>query len=86
MLQKELVVQNKNGLHARPASEFVKSASSFKSSVFIQCGEKNINAKSIVGLLSAGIGYGSNVVLTVEGEDEKEALEALSVLIEKEYD
>lgn len=83
MLKKELTVTNKTGLHARPASEFVKKASTFKSSVFIEFGDKNINAKSIVGLLSAGIGYGSKLVLAVEGEDEKEALAALSGLIEE---
>ena len=86
MLEKELVVQNKNGLHARPASEVVKNASSFKSTVFIKFGDKNINAKSIVGLLSAGIGCGSNVILQVDGEDESEALESLAALIEKEYE
>ena len=86
MVKKELIVQNKTGLHARPASEFVKKASTFKSSVFIEFGEKNINAKSIVGLLSAGIGYGSKLTLAIDGEDEQEALETLAGLIGEKFD
>lgn len=86
MIKKELVLQHKTGLHARPASEFVKKASTFKSNVFIELGEKKINAKSIVGILSAGIGYGSNLTLTVEGDDEIEAMEVLSSLIEENLD
>ncbi len=86
MVKRELVVKNKTGLHARPASEFVKKASTFKSSVFIEFNGKSINAKSIVGLLSAGIGHGSTLTLTVEGEDEVEALDALSTLIEEKYE
>ncbi|MDO5062914.1 MAG: HPr family phosphocarrier protein [Peptostreptococcaceae bacterium] len=86
MLKKELIVQNKTGLHARPASEFVKKASTFKSSVFIEFGEKNINAKSIVGLLSAGIGYGSKLILAIEGEDENEAMDALAGLIAERFE
>ncbi len=86
MLQKELTVKNKTGLHARPASEFVKKASTFKSNVYIEFGDKKINAKSIVGLLSAGIGYGSRLTLTIEGEDEQEALESLAALIEEKFE
>ncbi|MDO5096329.1 MAG: HPr family phosphocarrier protein [Peptostreptococcaceae bacterium] len=86
MLKKELTVKNKTGLHARPASEFVKKASTFKSNVHIEFGDKKINAKSIVGLLSAGIGFGSQLTLTIEGEDEQEAMEILSALIEEKFE
>lgn len=86
MRKKELIVQNKTGLHARPASEFVKKASTFQSGIFIEFGEKNINAKSIVGILSAGIGYGSKIILAAEGDDEEEAVEVLSKLISEEMD
>ena len=86
MLQKELTVKNKTGLHARPASEFVKKASTFHSDVHIEFDDKKINAKSIVGLLSAGIGYGSKLTLTIEGEDEQEAMESLAALIEEKFE
>ncbi len=85
MVKKEVSVQNKTGLHARPASEFVKKASTFKSSIFIEFKDRSINAKSIVGILSAGIGYGSQLVLTAEGEDEEEALRVLAQLVDNKF-
>ncbi len=85
MVKKEISVKNKTGLHARPASEFVKKASSFKSSIFIEFKERSINAKSIVGILSAGIGYGSQLVLTAEGEDAEEAIRVLAQLIDNKF-
>ncbi len=85
MVKKEVSVQNKTGLHARPASEFVKKASTFKSSIFIEFKDRSINAKSIVGILSAGIGYGSKLVLTAEGEDEEEALRVLADLVDNKF-
>ena len=85
MVKKEVSVQNKTGLHARPASEFVKKASLFKSSIFIEFEQRTINAKSIVGILSAGIGFGSKLILTAEGEDEAEAIKVLSQLIENKF-
>ena len=85
MVKKEVSVQNKTGLHARPASEFVKKASTFNSSIFIEFKDRSINAKSIVGILSAGIGDGSKLVLTAEGEDEEEALRVLADLVDNKY-
>ncbi len=86
MLKRELAVQNKSGLHARPASELVRKASSFKSNILVEYKDKSINAKSIVGLLSAAIPRDSKIVLVVEGVDEEEAMEAISELIEKDYE
>lgn len=85
MLKKEVQVLNKTGLHARPASEFVKKAATFKSSIFIEFNEKSINAKSIVGLLSAGIGYESKIVVAADGDDEAEAVETLAAIIENKF-
>jgi len=85
MLKKEVRVLNKTGLHARPASEFVKKAATFKSSIFIEHNEKSINAKSIVGLLSAGIGFENNITVAADGEDEVAAVEALTALIEARF-
>ena len=53
MIKREVQLLNKTGLHARPASEFAKRAAAFKSSIFIEFNDMTINAKSIVGLLSA---------------------------------
>lgn len=85
MIKKEISVQNKTGLHARPASEFVKKASLFKSSIFIEFDGRSINAKSIVGILSAGIGYGSKLVLTAEGEDAEAAIDELVELVNNKF-
>ena len=83
MQSNTIVVKNKTGLHARPAAEFVKEAAKFKSAVSIEFKDKKINAKSIVHLLSAGIAAGSSIVLSAEGEDEQQAVETLSEVIEK---
>lgn len=85
MLKREVMVTNKTGLHARPASEFVKKAATFKSSIFIEHNQKSINAKSIVGLLSAGIGFESKIIIAADGEDEVEAVEVLSTLIQNKF-
>ena len=81
MLSKEIVIMNKTGLHARPASEFVKAAAAFKSAITIEFKEKRINAKSILHVLSSGIAAGSTIMLSAEGEDEEQAVETLSDVI-----
>lgn len=81
MLNREIVITNKTGLHARPASEFVKEASKFKSAVTIDFKGKKINAKSILHVLSAGISAGSTITLCTEGEDEAQAIDKLAEVI-----
>ena len=81
MLSREIAVMNKTGLHARPASEFVKEAAKFKSAVAIEFKEKKINAKSILHVLSAGIAAGSTIVISADGEDEAQAIEKLAEVI-----
>jgi phosphotransferase system HPr (HPr) family protein len=81
MLSREIAVMNKTGLHARPASEFVKEAAKFKSTVTIEFKEKKINAKSILHVLSAGIAAGSIIVISADGDDEAQAIEKLAEVI-----
>lgn len=83
MQSNQILIKNKTGLHARPASEFVKAAGKFKSAITIEFKDKKINAKSIVHVLSAGISAGSTIVLTAEGEDEQQAIETLTDVIDK---
>lgn len=80
---KKMTVQivNPTGLHARPASEFVKRAIGFKSEVFLENGIKRMNAKSILGILAMGLSQGSQVDIITEGIDEEEALDALVLYI-----
>ena len=81
MLNREIMITNKTGLHARPASEFVKEAGKFKSNVTIEFKGKKINAKSILHVLSAGISAGSTITLYAEGEDESQAIDKLAEVI-----
>jgi phosphocarrier protein HPr len=82
VLTKELTIKNKSGLHARPATKFVKFAAGFKSQITIKYKDKLIDAKSIVALLTGGISSGSNIVLNVKGEDEETALQQIAAFIE----
>lgn len=73
MFQKKIVINNKTGLHARPASELVELCSKFESDVILVSEEDEINAKSIVSILSGGIYQGTTLTLKVEGPDESMA-------------
>lgn len=87
MFRQEIVVQNKTGLHARPAAQFVELASKYKSEISILSegnGDK-INAKSIIGIMSGGIGEGSKIAIEAEGGDEQEAVTALVELVESKF-
>ena len=87
MYSRKVTVQNRTGLHARPASDFIACASKFKSRITIKRvgDEDDANAKSIVMLLSLGLGQGTEVELTAKGEDEVEAVDALVALIESKF-
>ncbi len=85
MIIKQTRIINKSGLHARPASELVKTAKKYNSKITIRKMENDgeeVNAKSIVRLLAEGIGQGTKVELAVDGEDEQVAAEELIALIE----
>lgn len=85
MYSKVVTVTNKTGLHARPASEFTKKASSFKADITIAYKDRKINGKSIVGVLSAGITCGSEILIAAEGEDEQRAVDSLVALIHTNF-
>jgi phosphocarrier protein len=82
--EKKVEVKNKTGLHARPASQFVQKAGKFSSKINVICEEKEINAKSIMGLLSLGISQGKEITIKAEGEDADNAIDSLSEFIEVE--
>ena len=83
MISQDVTIQNNVGLHARPATFFVQKANSFKSSVWVEKGDRRVNAKSLLGVLSLGIGKGTVITLISDGADEEEALEGLVGLIQK---
>ena len=84
MYTHEVTVNNEVGLHARPATFFIQKANEFKSSIWIENGDRKINAKSLLGVLSMGITKGTTVNLIADGEDEKEAVESLSQMLTSE--
>lgn len=77
----KMTLTNKSGLHARPASEFAKLATKFKSNIIVEANDRKCNAKSIMGLLSLGVSLGKEITISTEGIDEKEALDALASLL-----
>lgn len=81
MQQRDIEIVNKLGLHARPSAKLTQLASDFKSNVFMARNGRRVNAKSIMGVMMLAAAKGSMVTLEIEGEDEKEAMEALCTLI-----
>ena len=70
------------GLHARPATFFIQKANSFKSSIWVEKGDRRVNAKSLLGVLSLGITKDTEITLIADGVDEIDALNGLEELIE----
>lgn len=85
MYSKEIVLQNQVGLHARPATFFIQKANEFKSSIWVEKEERRVNAKSLLGVLSLGITRGTSINVIADGIDEKEAVDALAVLVESNF-
>lgn len=81
MISRDVVITNTSGLHARPATFFIHKALSYKSSVWVEKGDRKVNAKSLLGVLSLGIAQGMTVTLIADGEDENAAIDGLIELI-----
>ena len=81
MIQREVTLNNVLGLHARAAARFVQVASRFRSRISLSKDGRSVDAKSILGILMRAGAQGDRLVLTAQGDDEKEAVEALSTLI-----
>ncbi len=86
MPSKVLTVNNKLGIHARPAAQFVKIASRFSCSVRVEKDEEEVDGKSIMGLMMLAAGHGSQLTITTEGEDEEEALAEIEALLERNFE
>jgi phosphocarrier protein HPr len=81
MVERETTVGPEEGLHARPAAQFVKTAKQFSSDIVVVKGEKEANAKSSLKLMTLGARKGDNITIRAEGEDAEEAVDALTDLI-----
>ena len=87
MYKRNVLIKNRTGLHARPASEFINLAKSFDSKIYIRNAEdeNEVDAKSIMMLLTLGLGQGDEVVIRATGEDEVNAVDSLVTLIESKF-
>jgi phosphocarrier protein HPr len=83
---KELIVQNKLGIHARPAAMIVRITNKFKSEVFVEKDEEQVNGKSIMGLMMLAAGKGSKVKFLATGEDALQMLTELEQLFSRKFD
>ncbi|SDI59102.1 phosphocarrier protein HPr [Natribacillus halophilus] len=84
MEQKTFTITAETGLHARPATQLVNKAGQFSSEINIESRGKSVNLKSIMGVMSLGVGKGGEVIITADGNDEKEAMEAITNQIQEE--
>ncbi len=82
MIKETVTILNENGLHALPASRFVKLAEKFMSEVTLVKDDIEVSGKSIMGILTLACEKGSKVILTCQGGDEKEAFNALIKILE----
>jgi phosphocarrier protein len=85
VIVQEVTIRNSAGLHTRPAAAVVKLASKFKSDFFIEMDGSEINAKSIIGVMSLAAPKGSRMLLRLEGEDEAEAARQLVEFFEQGF-
>jgi phosphocarrier protein len=85
-LVKELVVQNKMGIHARPAAMIVRITNKFKAEVFVEKDEEQVNGKSIMGLMMLAAGKGSKVKFIVTGDDAAAMVAELDALFTRKFD
>jgi phosphocarrier protein HPr len=85
MLQKDFLIINKLGLHARASALFVKTSSRFSSDVKLARDDVEVNGKSIMGIMMLAASKGSSVRLTVDGPDEADAFQTISDLIENGF-
>jgi len=85
-LVKELLVENKMGIHARPAAMIVRITNKFKADVFVEKDEEQVNGKSIMGLMMLAAGKGSKVKFLATGENAAQMLEELAALFARKFD
>ena len=86
MLERDIVITNQLGLHARASAKLVQLMSGFRAEAFLRRNDREVNAKSIMGVLLLAAGVGSTVTLRVDGEDEEAAMQAAVSMFERKFD
>lgn len=77
MEKRDFHITAETGIHARPATMLVQAASKYESDINLEYNGKSVNLKSIMGVMSLGVGQGADVTITIEGSDEEEAMEGI---------
>lgn len=85
MITKTLTVQNKLGIHARPAAQFVRVASRFQADVTVEKDDESVDGKSIMGLMMLAVGWGAEIKVIADGPDEAETIAALEELVNGKF-
>ena len=85
MPERIVQIENKNGIHARPAAEIVKCAAKFRSEITIVKDDLDVNGKSIMGVIMLAAEHGSSITLRAEGPDADQALDALAKLVHERF-
>lgn len=85
-LARQVVIRREDGLHARPAMEFVELAQRFSSSVTLRKGNRQVDGKSIMELLTLAADRGAQLLVEVEGEDEEQTMEAVVGFLARDSD
>ena len=75
MITKKIQIQLQNGLEARPVAVLVQVASHYNSSIYVECDDRKVNAKSIMGMMTLGLTAGEEVVVSANGDDEQTAMD-----------
>jgi phosphocarrier protein len=86
MTEKTITISNRAGIHARPAALVVQSTKNFICNIYLERGRDRINAKSIMGVITLGAAYGTEIKIIAEGEDEQAAVETLVRLFESKFE
>ncbi len=84
METKSFLIIDETGIHARPATILVQTATKFESDIELEYNSKKVNLKSIMGVMSLGVGKGAEVTIYADGKDEAEAIEAISETLSSE--
>jgi phosphocarrier protein len=85
IIEKEIVIKNKLGIHARPAALLVQLANKFKSEICVCKDSEVVNAKSIIGIMTLAANYGSRLKIKAEGPDAEDAIKALVQLCNDKF-
>ena len=86
MTEKIVKVINRAGVHARPSALLVQTTKNFSSNIYMEKGSERINAKSIMGIITLGASYGTEIKIIAEGDDEETAIETLVKLFESKFE